>query len=1438
MAPRPGNTTPPVTPTTQPPKQSGLRNLGTVTTPAPTATTVPTPTTVPATTSKQSGLRGLQTGRGTSVSGITIPTPISRTPDVFEAQKALQEQTSKAVKAGVPTSQVQEIVTGEEPNAAVKVLGKVFNFDVLGKIPFTDVDLPGSFKPVKTVVAPALGALSTGGRFVISANEEAIDFFKQKVLREKALKYTATDYIPVHPQTGLPIAKVGDNYIRNWSDVINTPIPGIDAAKTPEEAQVLQSKVVESKARTTAPSFGDIKKATKDFSYSASDNPYVPETGNAIIDGIIDFSYDVLLDPVTYATLGGSAFVAPIKAGAKGATKASAAAAARQAAEVAAAEAAQTAARLAVDPLATAAQKATAQAAAEAAEAAAEQAFKKAAAVAPRRVYGRQAREALANNMASARIAAQQILDDAASTAGQKAVAEQALTVLTDDFIQEVAAKGYAVIRGEAARVLGVRSGARIGIPFGPKVTIPFTNKLTDFFGTALSGSRFAVFKTDAGQKILNGITPTGEGGLFGSTDILTMRNALRSKNVPANVAADYVQLLAADTAYRGALDLQRKLAGTSIRSLTSGKNAKVLQDISQHLSTPESSWTAAGLRALSAQERAVYDQVRNVLDKFYREANAAAGILGAGPLAKLPDYFPRVQSTQAIEWASKNAGAAAKAAGDLGVDRTFFLGNFTPRALDRGKVWFGNVLDGTETTAQLNDLARPTLGFDFFEMDPAKALAAYGQNHAKYVAYATALDKLTTASPAKAGGLAQDISMLTPEIKTGTKPDAMQLGTLQSTLTRLMNPDRLQLWNQADVLAIRSDIAALQSKLAGASPIDREAFQEAILELDEKILATDRLVQSGAVDPTMGSLLRAEIEDMANGLALAINNTTRDFLVTSPSRWESVQRVVLDGFNVLNTKTIPDVAVRNEVLEIFNNVKRLDDPGFVRAADALLRDYNTFFKSYVTLTPGFHLRNALTNTFMMIAAGGNPINLIRARKIYSAWNEFAKTYKPKVRIAATQKLGEGPFIPARAIAKEDLGQIFDDFIKFGLNKKIIKPGEEAAVREGLAFSGATGFGQFGEIADAAGIGRPGVFGTVPTGTLPIVTKVPGLKNTIFARPIPGAKTLSQIAGSPIYGSRQFGQWLEGVNRFMLTFDGLQQGFDAATAAARTQKYLIDYNDLSTADRLLKQIIPFWTWASRNTPLQIENMWLNPKAYATYNKFRQNLRDEENESPFLRQYRAEAGAFKVDQDALRLLGQLGGGALGGLAALTTGQPQAFTEGVRRGGQLAEVPLYLQPDLGFPGAGQPGLVEEAFTDPEKLLSRITPIPRVVGEIYKNKQFFSGAPVTDKRSADANFNRFTYALRQVGAPISLLARYANFTSLRRFEFMQKIAGTKSVSNEQDARNQEINAGLSLFGLPFFQQLPEDEKKEIWRRFFLLLDETDKAEYQKREEEKKNK
>lgn len=1354
MAPRPSNTEPPIPPTTVPGKQSNLSKLLSGTTVAPT----PTPTTTiapPVTLPKKSNLSRLISGEPPAppsetikVGQVQVPRTIIPTPDTLEASKALRDQTRKAIQAGVPVQTVQDIVSGEEPSRKNKILTGIFNFDIIPG--------PLSFKPIKDVVVPGLGALQTGGRAILSTLEEGGDILAglgAKVRGEEPLKYKATDYIPVHPQTGLPIAKVGDYYIRNWTDIINTPIEGVENAKTIEEAQVLQDKVVKEFARSAAPSFGDIKKATKDFTYSASDIPYIPETGNPIIDGIIDFSYDVAFDPVTYATFGGSALVLPAKEAAEAASKAAVAAAARESARVAAAEATQRAAAVAADATATAAQKAAAQAAADAAEKAAEQAFKKAAAAAPRRVYGRVARETLANNVVQARQAATEIIEDATTSAAQKAVAQDALKVLTDEFIQDVAAKGYSVIRGEAAKVLGVRSGARIGIPFGPKLTVPFTARLTDFFGSTLAGTRFAVFKTEAGQKLLSKITPTGEGGLFGSTDILNMRSALRTKSVPADVAADYVKLLDADRFYRGAIDLRRKTAGAAIKRLTSGENAKLLPGMSDHLATPRSQWEAAGLRALTEKENLLYQEIQTTLDNFYNEANLVAATLGAAPLPKLPDYFPRVQSEQAIEWAAKNADAAKKTADDLGVDRTFFLGNFTPRGLEKGKVWFGNVLKGTETTAQLNDLARPILGFDFFEVNPLKALATYGENHAKYVAYATTLEQLTESAPARLGGVAQNVSELPFVTKSGLKPNAIQLGTLENTIAKMMDADKLALWNEADVLAIRTQIADLQSKLAGVSKIDRDAFQEALVELDEKIIATNRAIEAGLVDPTMGSLLRAEIEDYANALALSINNVKKDFLVTSPTRWQASVREVLDGFTVLNEKTIPDIAVRNEILDIFKNVQRLDDPAFVRLADRALQDYTTFFKSYVTLTPGFHIRNALTNFFMLTAAGANPANLINGLRIYKKY------------LAAIKK-GDNPF--AALAAAIPSAKTYNNAL------------------DALRYSGATGFGQFGEIAREAGTGRAGVLGREATGRIPF-TQVE----------VPGARQISLILGAPIRGSRRFGTLIEEFNRFQLTFDGLQQGYDAATAAARTQKYLIDYNDLSTADRAIKQIIPFWTWASRNTPLQIENMWLNPKAYTVYNKFRDNLRDEENESPFLREYQREAGAFKLpfgDQ------------------------------------------LYARPDLGFPGAGQPSLIEEALTSPEQFLSRVSPALRVPVEIWRNRQFFTGAPVTDQKSADANFNKFMYALRQSGAPISLLARYANATPLRRFELMQKIAGTKKVSDEQNATNQEINAGLSLFGLPFFKQLPSDERAEIYRRFFLLLEETEKAKFQKKEKEEK--
>jgi hypothetical protein len=95
--------------------------------------------------------------------------------------------------------------------------------------------------------------------------------------------------------------------------------------------------------------------------------------------------------------------------------------------------------------------------------------------------------------------------------------------------------------------------------------------------------------------------------------------------------------------------------------------------------------------------------------------------------------------------------------------------------------------------------------------------------------------------------------------------------------------------------------------------------------------------------------------------------------------------------------------------------------------------------------------------------------------------------------------------------------------------------------------------------------------------------------------------------------SRKYGQMSDNMSRFVLGFDAAKQGMTSDMATARVRKFYFDYEDLSKLDRTMKQFVPFWIWTSRNLPLQLQNMWLNPKPYAIYNSFVRNVRDKESE---------------------------------------------------------------------------------------------------------------------------------------------------------------------------------------------------------------------------------
>jgi hypothetical protein len=316
-------------------------------------------------------------------------------------------------------------------------------------------------------------------------------------------------------------------------------------------------------------------------------------------------------------------------------------------------------------------------------------------------------------------------------------------------------------------------------------------------------------------------------------------------------------------------------------------------------------------------------------------------------------------------------------------------------------------------------------------------------------------------------------------------------------------------------------------------------------------------------------------------------------------------------------------------VVEIFENSHRLREPQFVRAMQQFLGGYTKFFKAWAVATPGFHVRNSISNGFSMVSAGGRPDRLYRGLQ---AWRGILEYF------AST---------PDATIEKYLL----------------TLPDEERFLVEGANFAlRGSGGGLASEVDLTTG-------------------------NRLYSNKV--TKTL-----------QEFGIKADEHARFMLAYDGLMAGMDPVTAAARVRRFMVDYEDTSTADAALRQIIPFWMWTSRNLPLQVQNIWLNPKAYRVYTSAVNNFQDRE-ESEKLPKYLREVGAFATGADS-----------------------------------------YLSLDLPFSRMNQQF---EQLQSPKRLAADVNPLLRVPLEVgLSDKKFFSDVP-------------FKKGLQPVDGPVGNLASY---------------------------------------------------------------------------------
>jgi hypothetical protein len=174
----------------------------------------------------------------------------------------------------------------------------------------------------------------------------------------------------------------------------------------------------------------------------------------------------------------------------------------------------------------------------------------------------------------------------------------------------------------------------------------------------------------------------------------------------------------------------------------------------------------------------------------------------------------------------------------------------------------------------------------------------------------------------------------------------------------------------------------------------------------------------------------------------------------------------------------------------------------------------------------------------------------------------------------------------------------------------------------------------------------------------------------------------NQRAGTLVEGAARMGMALNSVHR--------HQGLDGMVD--RITKYHFNYRELSSMDVTARRYIPFWTFMSRNLPLQLEQMWLRPQMYLRYQSMVRNF--SEAPDPLTPNYWLMQGAFTMDEDA----------------------------------ENTDSPWYLAPDLPHLRVAEPFEAMAGGDWGKALLSDINPLGMAPIEAFAfNKKVYTGAPI---------------------------------------------------------------------------------------------------------------
>jgi len=333
----------------------------------------------------------------------------------------------------------------------------------------------------------------------------------------------------------------------------------------------------------TTASFSDFTKQTKDVHYGFG--TAFPMKG--WLGRVVGFAGDVLLDPLTYATLGST--VAK-KAVVKGALTA---------------EGKQLTTRAALGGA--------------------------------KNVSNREGRKALAD-LTRSRL-------EAAVVRGETGISRQYI----DELYASVASVGKSALPKELAMEMGIK-GPGVYY-FGSRVRVPLTGVFGKSLEYGITKTRLGFTNTRLGEFIQKYVTPTGTGSVRGMApeDIRNLRADLSAGRIPADKASNVGHLLSAEDARRvgNARYLDDAETGVMNKVVNDPDFESIRYRLGELIEKPD----ALVLASLSAGQRRALDATKTWLASTVDEVEAFKRLADPDfEMNRVVEYFPRMASDEAIK--------------------------------------------------------------------------------------------------------------------------------------------------------------------------------------------------------------------------------------------------------------------------------------------------------------------------------------------------------------------------------------------------------------------------------------------------------------------------------------------------------------------------------------------------------------------------------------------------------------------------------------------------------------------------------------------------------------------------------------------------------------------------------------------------------------------